>query len=81
MIATTLALLTGSAVAGVNQKRGPSSESVLPLDEQPRRLPRQRSLETTSALQDQQVEPLEQASLQASEPEEGKDSPKPPGKR
>ena len=84
MIATTLALLTGSAVAGVNQKRGSTSESALPLDAQPRQLPRQRSLGTTSAPQDQapeQAEPLEQASLQASEPEEGKDSPKPPGKR
>ena len=84
MIATTLALLTGSAVANVNQKRGPSSESVSPLDEQPRQLPRQRSLGTTSAPQAQapgQVEPLEQASLQALEPEEGKESPTLPGKR
>ena len=84
MIATTLALLTGSAVAGVSQKRGQSSEPVSPLDAQPRQLPRQRFPGTTSAPQDQapeQVEPLEQASLQASEPEEGKESPKPPGKR
>ena len=81
MIATTLALLTGSAVAGVSQKRGQPSEPVSPLDAQPRQLPRQRSPGTTSALQDQQAEPLEQASLQALEPEEGKESPKLPGKR
>ena len=84
MIATTLALLTGSAVAGVSQKRGQPSEPVSPSGEQPRQLPRQRSLGTTSAPQAQapeQAEPLEQVSSQASEPEEGKDSPKPPGKR
>ena len=66
MIATTLALLTGSAVAGANQKRKTLSDPDEPLGQRP--------------LQEQ-VEPLEQASSQASEPEEGKDSPKPPGKR
>lgn len=86
MIATTLALLTGSAVAGVSQKRGPSSEPVLPLDGQPRQLPQRRFPGTTSAPQDQapeQVELLEQASSQALEPEqeEEKEPPKLPGKR
>jgi len=81
MIATTLALLTGSAA--LNQRKS-SSDRALPLDEQPRQLPRRRSQGKTSPAQvqgqasEEQVE-LPGASLQALEKE--KESPKLPGKR
>ena len=82
MVATTLALLGAGAVAGVNQWKS-SSDRALPLDEQPRQLPRRRSQGKTSAAQvqdqasDAQVEPQEQASLQALE----KEQKQPRGKR
>ena len=68
MVATTLALLGAGAVASVSQKKSSASDPALPLDEQPRQLPRRRSQGKTSAAQAQEkVEPREQASSQASE--------------
>ena len=71
MVATTLALLGAGAVASVSQKKSSTSDRALPLDEQPRQLPRRRSPGKTSAAQaqasEEQVEPQEQASSQASE--------------
>ena len=56
MIATTLALLTGSAA--LNQRKSSVSDRALLLDEQPRQRPEQRIQETTSApqVQDQALE-------------------------
>ena len=51
MVATTLALLGAGAVAGVSQKKALTSDRALPLDEQPRQLPRRRSQGKTSAEQ------------------------------
>ena len=75
MVATTLALLGAGAVAGATQRKPSVSDPASPLDEQPRQLPRRRSQGKTSAAQAQdqaseaQVEPQEQASLQALEKE------------
>jgi hypothetical protein len=70
MVATTLALLGAGAVASVSQKKASTSDPALPLDEQPRQLPRRRSPGKTSATQaqasEEQVEPQEQTSSQAS---------------
>ena len=72
MVATTLALLGAGAVASVSQKKASTSDPALPLDEQPRQLPRRRSPGKTSAAQaqaqasEEQVEPQEQTSSQAS---------------
>ena len=70
MVATTLALLGAGAVASASQKKSSASDPALPLDEQPRQLPRRRSQVKTSSAQAQaqeKVEPQEQASSQASE--------------
>ena len=71
MVATTLALLGAGAVASVSQRNSSTSDPASPLDEQPRQLPRRRSQGKTSAAQaqasEEQVEPQEQASSQASE--------------
>ena len=53
MVATTLALLGAGAVASVSQKKASTSDPALPLDEQPRQLPRRRSQGKTSAEQAQ----------------------------
>jgi hypothetical protein len=70
MVATTLALLGAGAVASVSQKKASTSDPALPLDEQPRQLPRRRSPGKTSAApaqaSEEQVEPQEQTSSQAS---------------
>ena len=72
MVATTLALLGAGAVASASQKKS-SSDRALPLDEQPRQLPRRRSPGKTfeeraqGQASEAQVEPQEQASSQASE--------------
>ena len=62
MIATTLALLGAGAVAGWKS----SSDRDLPLDEQPRQLPRRRSQGKTSAaqVQDQASEATAKSDLQ-----------------
>ena len=82
-LGAVLGLLAGAAVAGVSQKKASTSDRALPSDEQPRQLPRRRSPEKTSAVQaqdqasEEQVEPQEQASSQASETKKKQ----PPGKR
>jgi len=70
MVATTLALLGAGAGASVSQKKTSASDPALPLDEQPRQLPRRRSqVKTSSAQAQEKVEPQEQASSKASETE------------
>ena len=62
MVATTLALLGAGAVASVSQKKASTSDPALPLDEQPRQLPRRRSQGKTSAEQAPASEKQVQAS-------------------
>ena len=81
-LGAVLGLLAGAAVVSSSTQRNSSSSPSLPLDEQPRQLPRRRSQEKTfeeraQAQAQEQVEPQVQASLQASE----KEKKKPPGKR
>ena len=66
MVATTLALLGAGAVASASQKKS-SSDRALPSDESPRQQPQQQTQASTFEERAQvQVEPQEQASLQAS---------------
>lgn len=77
MVATTLALLGAGAVASASQKKTSASDPALPLDEQPRQLPRRRSQGKTSAAQAQASEKQVQSEAPASSSSESSELPAP----